>query len=509
MSATPTPHSSWHLPSIIKPSRHSISITTKCSINPSSPNPPESESKTLWTVSDIAAAVNGRIVKWGPPGTISTDTRTLQPKQWFFAIAGPNFDAHDFVTPELSRRGCAGVIGNRVCENWDRGFVECHGNTVVSLKKMASYARNRFHGEVVGVTGTVGKTSTKAMIALALESSTGLVHQSHGNWNNEIGVALSLIGMPRNAGVVVLEMGMSGKGEILELARTARPTVRLILNVGASHFCNFSSLEEIAIAKGEILAEAKPGDVCVLNADDPLVMSLPVPYGVKKVLFGRRRTVGCHVRLVVSESTNRGLGVRVVLQNHQEMVEFVIPSPGVHLGVNACAAAAVATLLGVSLSQIGVRLSAFSPVHMRLELEIARNGIKIVNDAYNANPVSTKAAIDVLESIDCRGKRIAILGDMLELGGIEMESHEMILKQCRSARIDLVGLVGERFCAAAASMKSLDEMNIVYAIDSEILVQEIVKMVNCNDVVLVKGSRGLQMEKVVNAIKLMESNNPI
>ncbi|BFG17468.1 hypothetical protein CerSpe_037430 [Prunus speciosa] len=477
--ATPHPSSFPHLfsNSIIK-SRQSISVTRN-SINPSYPNTPS----PTWTASEIADAVNGRIVKWGPPGTVSTDTRTLQPNQWFFAIAGLNFDAHDFITPEFSRnKGCAGVIGNRVCENWDKGFVQFDGNTVISLTKMASYARNRFHGEVVGVTGSVGKTSTKCMIALALQIQSS-----------------------RGTGIVVLEMGMSGKGEILELARMARPTIRVILNVGASHFQNFSSLEEIGMAKGEILAEAKPGDVCVLNADDPLVMSLPVPLGVKKVLFGQR--VGCDVRLVASESTDGGLGVRVVLQNHQEMVEFVIASPGLHLALNACAAAAVATLLGVSLSEIGIRLSAFSPVHMRSELEVGRNGIKIVNDAYNANPVSTKAAIDLLESIDidCGGKRIFVLGDMLELGAIELESHKMILKRCCcSAQIDLVGLVGRRFCAAAKNLNLLEDRNIVYALDSETFAQEIVKRVSYNDVVLVKGSRAMQMEKVVNAIKAME-----
>lgn len=237
----------------------------------------------LWTVTEIAQAVNGRIVKWGPPGTISTDTRTLQPHQWFFAICGENFDAHDFITPDLSHNGCVGVIGKRVCENWDKGFVEVKGDTILSLMMMASYARDRFSGELIGVTGSVGKTTTKAMIALALGDIANMVYESNGNWNNRIGVALSLIGMPRNAGVGVLEMGMVRKGEILELARMARPSVRVVLNVGASHLVNFASLEDLAMAKGEILVEAKPGDVCVMNADDPLVMSLPVPRGVNRV----------------------------------------------------------------------------------------------------------------------------------------------------------------------------------------------------------------------------------
>lgn len=244
--------------------------------------PLDSSNLPLWTASEIAEAINGTIIKPGPPGTISTDTRTIQPGQWFFAIAGKNFDAHDFITPELQEKGCLGVIGNRVCKNWEKGFVKVEGNTLNSLKKLAIYARNRFCGCLIGLTGSVGKTTTRTMIALALES-IGEVYQSHGNWNNEIGVPLSLIGIPRNADFVVLELGMCEKGDILELASLCRPSIRVILNVGASHLENFGSLEEASMAKEEILREAKAGDICVLNADDPLVMSLPVPLGVKKV----------------------------------------------------------------------------------------------------------------------------------------------------------------------------------------------------------------------------------
>ncbi|EXB96375.1 UDP-N-acetylmuramoyl-tripeptide--D-alanyl-D-alanine ligase [Morus notabilis] len=384
----------------------------------------------LWTVTEIAQAVNGRIVKWGPPGTISTDTRTLQPHQWFFAICGENFDAHDFITPDLSHKGCVGVIGKRVCENWDKGFVEIKGDTILSLMMMASYARDRFSGELIGVTGSVGKTTTKAMIALALGGIANMVY----------------------------EMGMIRKGEILELARMARPSVRVVLNVRASHLANFASLEDLAMAKGEILVEAKPGDVCVMNADDPLVLSLPVPRGVNRVLFGRR--MGCDVRLVAAESADGGHALRVVLEKDEEMVELLIPIPGLHLAHNACAAAAAATHLGVPLKQVATSLSTFSPVCMRSELIVARNGIKIVNDVYNANPISTKAAIDLLNSMECKGKRVAILGDM------PVVSH-----------------------------------------DAESIAVKILKQIGCGDVVLVKGSRRMEMEKVVNTLKEMEIQN--
>ncbi|KAH6831378.1 hypothetical protein C2S53_014551 [Perilla frutescens var. hirtella] len=455
-------------------------------------------SPPLWTAPEVAEAVDGKIMKWGKPGSISTDTRTLRPGQWFLPLVGQNFDAHTFITPQLSAKGPLGVIGNRVCENWDLGFVQVNGSTSDALRKLAIFARNRFNGCLIGLTGSVGKTTTRAMVALALES-VGSVHQSPGNWNNEIGVALSLVGMPRDAAFGVLELGMSKKGEILELARVYRPNVRVILNVGAAHLENFSSLVEVSTAKGEILRDARPGDVCVLNADDPLVMSLPLPSGVKKVLFGRRRS--SDVRLVSVQSIEGGHKVEVILESDKEKVKFVLSSPGQHLALNACAAAAVATSMGIPLSLVGKSLSEFVPVQGRSDLEVAANGMKIINDVYNANPVSTRCAIDTLRAINCCGKRVAILGDMLELGPTEIKLHELILLHCLDSCVDLIALVGKRFMMAADNLKFAQEVNLVCAYDSESLAPKILEYLHCDDVVLVKGSRGMEMEKVVHVIK--------
>ncbi|KAL5721289.1 hypothetical protein ACHQM5_004949 [Ranunculus cassubicifolius] len=300
------------------------------------------------------------------------------------------------------------------------------------------------------------------MTALVIERCGGKVCQTKGNENNEIGIALTLIGIPWDADVVILEMGMCRKGEILKL--------------------------DIASAKGEMLSEMKPGDVCVLNGDDPLVMKMPVPHGVKKVLFGRR--IGCDMRLVSAESTDRGRAVQVVLEWNLEMVEFVIPSPGLHLALNACAATAASVVLG------------FTPVQMRSELIIAKNGIQIINDVYNANPTSTLSAINSLKAMECKGKRVAILGDMLELGSAEASFHETVLGLCCVQDIGLVGLVGKNFLAAANKIELLDRMTkVVCALDADSLAIKIVKWLETDDVVLVKGSRGMKMERVVDAIK--------
>ncbi|KAL1568746.1 UDP-N-acetylmuramoyl-tripeptide--D-alanyl-D-alanine ligase-like isoform X1 [Salvia divinorum] len=456
------------------------------------PNPP------LWTAPEIAEAIDGKITKWGKPGSISSDTRTLQPGQWFLPLVGHNFDSHTFITPQLSAKGAVGVIANRVCQDWDSGFIQVRGTTLGALKKLAVFARNRFDGCLIGLTGSVGKTTTRAMVALALEGA-GSVYQSPGNWNNELGATLSLVGMPMDAAFGVLELGMSEKGEILELARVCRPNVRVILNVGASHLGNFSSLVEVSTAKGEILRDARPGDVCVLNADDPLVMSLPLPMGVKKVLFGRRQ--GSDVRLVSVKSTEGGHSVEVVLENNEEKVKFVMSSPGQHLALNACAAAAVATSMGIPLALVGKSLSAFVPVQGRSELEVAANGMKIINDVYNASPVSTRCAIDTLKAIDCCGKRVAVLGDMLELGRTEIKLHELVLLHCLDACVDLIVIVGKRFMVAADNLKFGRQVNLVCAYDSESLAPGILQYLHCDDVVLVKGSRGMEMEKIVNSIK--------
>ncbi|WMV23134.1 hypothetical protein MTR67_016519, partial [Solanum verrucosum] len=480
-----------------------------------------SSNSPLWTISEIVRAVNGKIIKWGPPGTICTDTRTLEPGQWFLPLVGQNFDAHNFITPKLATKGCVGVIGNWVCEGWNNGFVQVEGDTMSSLKRLGFYARNRFTGCLIGLTGSVGKTTTKTMVALALES-VGTVYYSPGNWNNEIGVALSLIGMSRDVGFGVLEMGMSKKGEILELSRMCRPDVRVILNVNAAHLENFANLEEVSVAKGEILREAMPGDVCVLNGDDPLVMSLPVPVGVKKiplffpcilvlvvrgvgsipdlvqhrpnlVVFGRK--LGCDVRLVSSQIIDGGRRVEIVLEGFNEMVKFIISSPGLHLAVNACAAAAVASALCVPLALAGKSLSRFIPVHRRSELEVTKNGITIINDVYNASPASSQAAIDLLRNIDCKGKRVAILGDMLELGPTEFKFHELMLQSCCDAQFDVVALVGMRFVRAAESIDFGPDTKLVCTTDAHQMASKITDYLNSGDVVLVKGSRQIGMEK--------------
>lgn len=503
-----------------------------CDMSEQLPRDNNNQLGIVWTANEIAEAVGGHVIKWGPSGSISTDTRTLQPGQWFLALTGPRFDGHDFLHSALAK-GCAGVVGNGVYDGWPVGFVQVDGSTLISLQRLGASARKKFRGPVVGITGSAGKTTTRAMVALALEP-LGHIHQTSGNQNNHIGVPLSLLAMPLFSKACVLEMGMNHLGEIQELSRISEPSVRVVLNVGPAHTENFRSLEEVAMAKGEIVLEARPGDVCVLNADDPLVMNLPIPNGVQRVLFGSK--VGCDVRLIAAQSTQGGCAVQVTLEHcssansllgieskekstresvglegdtnsksSSSRVVFEIPSPGLHLAMNACAAGAVAVSLGIPLPQVGKLLANFRPAKMRLNIENCKNKIRIINDAYNANPLSMVAALELLHSIDCKGRRVAVLGDMLELGKFGERAHLDVIKLCIELDFDLVGVAGLQFMEAikVADLTSA-EFSMISALDSESLALQIGNKLTVGDAVLVKGSRGMKMEVIVDVIRSIQ-----
>ncbi|KAL2651756.1 hypothetical protein R1flu_019884 [Riccia fluitans] len=483
----------------------------------------------VWEADRIARAVDGEMVKWGNPGRICTDSRKLKKGEWFLALRGPNFDGHEFLQ-EVLDRGCAGVIGQYVSLNWPRGFVrvDC---SLQALHRLAAFVRKTYKGMVIGITGSAGKTTARAMTSLALES-LGPIHQTAGNLNNHIGLPLTLLSLPTAASACVLEMGMSAPGEIQVLAAIAEPSVRVLLNVSCVHMENFKKLEDVALAKGELLSSAKPGDICVLNADDPLVMGLALPPKVNVIFFGKQE--GCHVRLVEAHGTRGGRCVSVTLEqsirgsvltekwssgfqiwkdlnyvstrssvhaelDHRSRVDFEIPSPGVHLALNACAAATVAVALGIPLDIVSGSLVKFSPVGMRCKLEQVGD-ILLINDAYNSNPSSLESGLRSLSSIMCHGRKIAFLGDMLELGTISAGAHVDALRLCRELEVDFVGLVGTHFAQAA---KSLDfhADSLIICRDCTELAGFVTEIVASGDVILVKGSRGMKMELIADAIK--------
>lgn len=483
----------------------------------------DDEGGVMWDAHAIAHAVHGKVLAEGGAGSICTDTRTMRAGQWFLALTGHNFDGHSFLYQACEKQ-CAGVVANWVPHGWSRGFVQVEGDTLDALQALASDVRARFWGPVVGLTGSVGKTTARAMTTLALQGLNGHVHQAPGNFNNDIGVALTLLRLNSRSVACVLELGMNHAGEILELANTAKPDVRVLLNVGPAHMENFpGGLEEVAAAKGEIFRNARPGDLCIVNADDPLAMAVPLPAGVRVVRFGRKE--GSDMRLVAAKTINRGFGISVILEHvaryaryanslvsddpvrnpnetvTRTRVEFEIPSPGLHLAINACAAAAVATNLGVPLESVARSLSMFQPIDMRCQVEAVGPAshvqILVINDCYNANPMSVEASLQLLQSVKSN-RRIALLGDMFELGEISLSSHKGILQLCVDFKLDLVIVVGTCFSEAAEYFKGRD---IIAFRNTSSLTNHLARFISPGDSVLVKGSRGMRMEVLVEAIK--------
>ncbi len=441
-----------------------------------------------------ARATAGTLVQAGPSGPLWTDSRKVGPGDWFLAIVGERFDAHDFL-PQVGRQGCAGVIAQRVPDGWSQGFVQVE-DTLVALQDIARFIRTGFSGPVVGITGSAGKTTTRAMAALAM-GALGPVHATVGNLNNHIGVPLTLVAAPPAASAWVVEMGMNAFGEIALLQDIAQPTVRLITNVAAAHLEGVGSLDGVARAKGELFDGARPGDVCCINLDDSRVRSRPLPPGVRVVTYGR--DPAADVRLLAAKVEGGTLSTSFRLATPAGSVEGSIDSPGLHLAHNAAAAISVAVALGLDPTDATKRVSLYQPVGMRQRLQAGPGGIQVINDAYNANPLSTCASVDTLAAVQGR-RRVALLGDMLELGPTEDTLHEEALTHTLKLGLDLVGTAGPRYARAWERLAKAGHPGIdavCSAPDAVALAALISPHLTPDDLVLLKGSRGIAMESVL------------
>jgi UDP-N-acetylmuramoyl-tripeptide--D-alanyl-D-alanine ligase len=344
---------------------------------------------------------------------------------------------------------------------------------------------------VVGITGSAGKTTTRAMTALAL-GALGRVHATEGNLNNHIGVPLTLLRAPLDARAWVVEMGMNHLGEIDLLQRIAEPTVRVITNVGAAHLEGVGSFEGVARAKGELFDGARAGDVCVVNDADPRVRALPLPDGTRVVRFGT--AASCDVRVADAAVDPDSLTTRVRLELPGGSVRIKLDSPGVHLAWCAAAAAAVGVALHVPAAALAERIGAYRPVGMRQRIEDSPSGVRVINDAYNANPLSTAAALRTLAAMVGR-RRVAVLGDMLELGSFEDALHRDIVTLALDLDLDGVALAGPRYAAAVDALGVRER--VLTAPDADALGAAVSGTLAAGDVMLLKGSRGFRMERVL------------
>jgi UDP-N-acetylmuramoyl-tripeptide--D-alanyl-D-alanine ligase len=462
--------------------------------------------RVLWTVEGMAAAIGAEregALPLSVPG-ISIDSRTLAPGDAFFAIQGDHRDGHDFVAAALaSKAGLAVAAADRRSELPQDVPLLVVPDVLAALRALAAAARARLQGKVIGVTGSVGKTGTKEALRLAL-SQDGETHASAASYNNHWGVPLSLARCPASARYAVLEMGMNHAGEIEPLSRLARPHVAIITTVAPVHLEFFGSLAKIAYAKAEIFLGLEAGGAAVINRDNSQFAHLKrraKQAGVARIVsFGEHeqadaRLIKCALHPGCSAVQADILGTELT---------YKIGAPGRHLVHNSLAVLAAAVLVGADLALAALALADFKPASGRgaaFEIDLPGGPATVIDESYNANPASMAAALALLgqRPVGARGRRIAVLGDMLELGPRGRALHRGLLAPVDANAIDLVFCCGPLMRALWRALPASRRGG--YAEDSAALEPQVLSAVGAGDVVMVKGSLGSRMAPIVKALQ--------
>ena len=459
----------------------------------------------LWTLDALKAATAGRVLGRPPAeiSGISIDSRTVGAGEAFFAIKGERLDGHEFVADALSRGAALAVVAEaRRKEMPVDAALLVVSDPLQALRGLARAARARSRAKVIAITGSVGKTGTKEALRASL-SREGETHASIASFNNQWGVPLSLARMPEGARFAVFELGMNHAGEIEPLAKLVRPHVALITSVEAVHLEFFRSVDEIADAKAEIFLGVEPGGAAVLPRDNPHHERLEAAArgaGIKRVVgFGAHERA--EARLIDAAIKPQCSAVRARIMGDE--ITYKIGAPGRHLVENSLAVLAAAKLVGADLAQAALELATLQPPPgrgRRIALELTQGEALLIDESYNANPASMRAALEVLGNapLGRRGRRIAVLGDMLELGTEGVRLHRELAAAIEAAGIDVVYCVGPL-------MRSLWDVLPAarrggYAESAALLESDVVAALRAGDAVMVKGSNGSRMGTIVKAL---------
>jgi len=465
----------------------------------------------LWTAADAAAATGGRTSgNWQATG-VSIDTRTLQPGDLFVALTDAR-DGHEFVAQAL-KAGAAAALVSRVPKGLANDApLLIVDDVLVGLEALGRAARARTGAKVVAVTGSVGKTSTKEMLRTVL-GGQGRVHAAEASYNNHWGVPLTLARMPADTEFAVIEIGMNHPGEIAPLAHMARPEVAMITTIAAAHLEAFPDVAAIAREKASIFEGLEPGGIAVINADlaeTSILVEKAKACGAVVRTFGQ--AAGADFRLTNLKLTRDSTIVHSYNQDHRLL--FKVMSAGRHFGMNALGVLAVADALGADPTLAACDLARWHPPAGRggretiiLDVVDDHLSIDLLDDAFNANPASMAAALEVLAASQpthglgrvTRGRRIAVLGDMLELGPDELNLHKSIAKDPNLAKTDIVYCVGPRMRALYDALPKIQRGE--WHETAPQMAARAHMLVDAGDVILVKGSKGSKVSLVVDAIR--------
>jgi UDP-N-acetylmuramoyl-tripeptide--D-alanyl-D-alanine ligase len=446
-----------------------------------------------FSLAQIAAVLNspvphhGRITGW------SVDSRSITPGNLFFALRGPNHDGNAYIDEVLSK-GAIAVVAERNIPG--PGPVMVVPDALLALQHLAAWARDQWGGDVAGITGSAGKTSTKDVIAqmLAVRLRTG---KTIGNFNNHVGVPLSILRLPNDAEVAVLEIGMNHAGEILQLAKIARPRIGVVTNVGYAHIEAFESIEGIAAAKRELIDSLPVDGIAVLNADDPRVARFSDDRFGRTITFGLSEDADVRAEEVelLPESSRFRVGD----------IQFETRLPGRPGILNVLAGIAVAGIYGISPAHLQDVVSALAPGKMRGE-RFTVHGTQILNDCYNSNPDAARAMIGVLRDTPAR-RRISVLGEMLELGRWSECLHRDVGRYVAECGIDvLVGIRGAARFTVDAAVEAGLAVDAAYFFDDPANAGDYLRQIaQEGDAILFKGSRGTRVELALERFLLKSS----
>ena len=454
---------------------------------------------TLWTSEAAAAATGGRATRDFAITGVSIDTRTIQPGDLFVALQAAR-DGHDFVAQALEN-GAAAALVSRIPEGVapDAPLLVVP-DVLAALEALGRAGRARMQGKVIAITGSVGKTSTKEMARIAL-TGQGVIHAAEASYNNHWGVPLTLARMPVEADFAIIEIGMNHPGEIEPLARLARPHVAMITTVAAAHLEAFGAIEGIAREKGAIFLGLQPAGHAVIPEDLPVTQILrdcADAAGALVIGFGAHGMA----KPVKAETVDGSTRVRARILG--ETVDFTLATAGTHFVMNAVGVLAALSAAGADVAQAARHLSDWNPPLGRGAVEDLA-GIRLIDDAYNSNPTSLSAGLATLARLT-GGRRVAILGDMLELGPEELAMHAAMAQDPAMAEVDLVHTAGARMLALHQALPAGRRGR--HADTATELAAQVAELVTAGDIVLVKGSKSSKVSAVVDALRRVRESTP-
>lgn len=460
----------------------------------------------LWTNQEITTALSlpDESLTWSATG-VSIDTRTLRPGDVYVAIKGETHDGHAFVAEAFQKGAVAAIVNHLVIR--DAPFPQLVvGDTLKALAQLGTFARQRTKATIIAVTGSVGKTSVKELLRHTL-GAFGATFASPASYNNHWGVPLSLACMPRDTAYGVFEIGMNHRGEIAPLASLARPHIGVITAIADAHIGYMQSRQAIAEEKADIFSSSPAPRLAIINRDIPefdWIQGRIATFGVSQIL-GFGKSAKAAVRLVTYQPDPTGLKGMVTAHVGGQDVTYVLPQPGEHAAMNSLTALALGEALGLDRGQLVAQLETFSAIQGRgkqYRIPLSGGEILLIDDAYNANLASMHAGLSVLASIPVHstGRRLAILGEMLELGNQAESQHQQLMEAVLSHPVDLI------FAAGGSIMETAFEKNIPperaggYACTVEALTPLVMGALRPGDVVFIKGSKGSRVSRIVDLL---------